>query len=148
VERIGRERTVRRILRAGVPSSHRRTARTLSRFVLTWAAVLALALVVTQRTAAVDADDYRIDVLASRVAQLSADDQALAAQDHTLASAAHLAAVAQSHGLVMPPTVELLPIGGGAGASSRAAKRAGRQPSRGGAWADLTRALWRMLHGG
>jgi hypothetical protein len=145
VERVGRNPVERRLLEAVAPPSRRRTTRLLGRFAAAWLVVVVMAIAVAQRTAAVSAADYRIDLLSSQVARLSAVDQALAARCASLASAARLARVAQRQGLVLPTTVAVLPDPALGVHPVRDPRPRAAAPS----WLGrVTRAVWRLVHGG
>lgn len=142
--RVGRSAQRRRLIWAGVEPAGRKASQYLRRFVVVWLAVLALALGVTQRTAALTAANYRIDQLAARVTRLRAADQALGARCATLSSAGRLAQVAQVHGLVLPPTVVPLPVGTTFKPSETVAHR---RAAKAGLVAQITRITWRLWHG-
>lgn len=106
----GRRRVERRLLAAAASPAARARSRFLLRFVATWAALSVLAVIVVGRSAATAVTDYRIDRLDAQVAALTATHRGLVAEVEALRAAPRLSRIAQASGLVLPQTLETLPV--------------------------------------
>ena len=106
----GRGRVERRLLAAAASPAARARTRLLRRFVVTWVAVSALAMVVVGRSAATAVADYRVDRLEAQIAALTATHRVLEAQVQALEAAPRLSRVAAASGLVLPQTLDTLPV--------------------------------------
>lgn len=123
----GRGRVERRLLAAAASPAARARSRFLLRFLATWAAISLLAVLVVSRTAATAVADYRVDRLEAQVAALTAMHRGLVAQAQALSAAPRLSRVAAQSGLVLPQTLDTLPVPAARGARGprRAAPGAG-----------------------
>jgi hypothetical protein len=106
----GRGRMERRLLAAAASPAARARTRFLLRFVVTWAAVSVLAVAVVGRSAATAVADYRVDRLQAQVATLTATHRGLEAQVEALEAAPRLSRMAAASGLVLPQTLDTLPV--------------------------------------
>ncbi|MCL6596845.1 MAG: hypothetical protein K6V73_11670 [Firmicutes bacterium] len=100
----------RRLLAAAASPAARARTRFLLRFVATWGAITALAVLVVGRSAATAVADYEVVRLETQVASLTAVHRGLEAQVEALRAAPRLAAAAAASGLVLPQTLRVLPI--------------------------------------
>jgi hypothetical protein len=128
----GRRRVERRLLAAAASPAARARSRFLLRFVATWGAITALAVLVVGRSAATAVADYEVVRLQAQVASLTAVHRGLEAQVEALRAAPRLAAAAAASGLVLPQTLRVLPV------PTPAAAHGARPPRR-----RASRAWWR-----
>ncbi len=119
----GRRRVERRLLAAAASPAARARTRFLLRFIATWAAITLLAIVVVSRSANTAVADYRVDRLEAQVAALTAVHRGLVAQVQSLEAAPRLSRVAAQSGLVLPQTLDTLPVSA-IGASHGATRQA------------------------
>jgi len=140
----GRGRVERRLLAAAASPAARARTRLLARFVLGWAAVSLLAVLVVGRSAATAVADYRADRLSAQVAALTATHRGLVAQVQALEAAPRLSRIAAESGLVLPQTLETLPVTAVRRASARAAAHRPQEPLWQRLATDAARTLERL----